>query len=498
MAGFGIERKKRSVGIRSTLVWSIRMNTSASLFLEPLTAALTHAIDHLCPKTKKSVAATATLDELRSRLCSALSEEGTTATQVIDDLVAAVEGGIHDSAGPKFFGWVIGGSLPAALSADWLTSAWDQNAALYACSPAAAVVEEVVGQWLKELLPVAPEASFALVTGAQMAHVTCLAAARHALLRARGIDPEIDGLQSAPAIRILTSSEIHGSIVRAVRLLGMGEKNLMRLAVKEDGTLTPQALETALAKDPSAPTIVILQAGDLNIGAFDDFQTLIPMAHRHDAWVHIDGAFGLWARVSSRFKHLLDGVGAADSWTTDGHKWLNVPYDSGYAFIRNREAHRSSVSHRAVYLTHDTDARDQIDWTPEWSRRGRGFATYAALRQLGKTGVAQLIERTCACAHALVTRIGALPGAEVVWKPTINQGLVRFLHPGSEAQESDHDAFTEIVIARILASGRAFFTGTTWRGRRAMRISVCNWQTSLTDVAEVVEGVADVLREARG
>ena len=479
------------------MVWFSRMNTSTSAFLEPLSAAFAHALDHLCPKTKKSVAATATLDELRSRLCFALPEEGTTATQVITDLVAGVEGGIHDSAGSKFFGWVIGGSLPAALSADWLTSAWDQNAALYACGPAAAVVEEAVGQWLKELLPVGPEASFALVTGTQMAHVTCLAAARHRLLIARGTDPEIDGLQSAPAIRILTSSEMHGSIVRAVRLLGMGEKNLVRLAVKDDGTLIPQALEAAMVEDPSAPTIVILHAGDLNIGAFDDFQELIPMARRHGAWVHVDGAFGLWAGASPRFRHLLDGVDAADSWTTDGHKWLNVPYDSGYAFIRDREAHRSSVSHRAAYLTHDVDARDQIDWTPEWSRRGRGFATYAALRQLGKAGVAQLIERTCTCAHALVTGIGTLPGAEVVWKPTINQGLVRFLHASSEAQESDHDSFTEIVMAKILASGQAFFTGTTWRGRRAMRISVCNWQTSLSGVAEVVDGVANILREAR-
>ena len=468
-----------------------------SPFFEPLAAALHHATDHLCPTTQKRVAATATLEELRGRLCLPLQKEGIDATQVIADLVAGVKDGLHDSAGPKFFGWVVGGSLPAALAADWLTSAWDQNAALYACGPAAAVVEEAAGRWLKELLPVAQEASFALVTGAQMAHVTCLAAARHELLARRGIDPEIEGLQGAPAIRILTSSEKHGSIVRAIRLLGLGERNMVSLGVEQDGTLPPRALQSALEEDPLAPTIVVLQAGDLNIGAFDDFRRLIPIAHRHGAWVHIDGAFGLWAGASPRFKHLLDGAEMAESWTTDGHKWLNVPYDCGYAFIRNREAHRSSVSHRAAYLTHDVGARDQIDWTLEWSRRGRGFATYAALRQLGKAGVAELIDRTCAHAHALVTGIGALPGAEVVWVPTINQGLVRFLHRSAEAEETDHDGFTETVMAEILASGQAFFTGTTWHGRRAMRVSVCNWQSSEEDVAEVISGVAEALRKAR-
>jgi len=469
------------------------MSPLRSPFFDPLSAALHHAAEHLCPSTRNRVAATATLEELRSRLILPLQNKGVDATEVITDLVLGVHGGIHDSAGGKFFGWVIGGSLPAALAADWLTSAWDQNAALYACGPAAAVVEEAAGQWLKELLPVAQNASFALVTGAQMAHVTCLAAARHELLARRGIDPEMEGLHGALPIRILTSSEKHGSIVRAIRLLGLGEKNLVSLDVEEGVTLPAMKLEAALKEDPSTPTIVILQAGDLNIGAFDDFRTLIPIAHQYGAWVHIDGAFGLWAGASPRFMHLLDGAKTADSWTADGHKWLNVPYDCGYAFVRNREAHHRAVSHRAAYLTHDVDARDQIDWTPEWSRRGRGFATYAALRQLGKDGVAELIERSCDHALALVRGIGALPGARVVWTPTINQGLVRFLHPGNQARESDHDSFTNLVIAEILASGQAFFTGTTWRGARAMRISVCNWQTSEDDVAAAIAGVAEAL-----
>ena len=251
----------------------------------------------------------------------------------------------------------------------------------------------------------------------------------------------------------------------------------------------------ALAEEPDRPTIVVLQAGDLNIGAFDDFTRLIPLAHEHGAWVHVDGAFGLWAAASERYRHLLQGAEHADSWTTDGHKWLNVPYDCGYGFVADAEAHRASLAHRASYLIHDADARDQMDWNPEWSRRGRGFATYAALRQLGKAGIADLIDRTCAHALDLVTGIGALPGAEILWKPQINQGLVRFLDPGLTATESDHDRFTNHVIAKILASGEAFFTASTWRGRRVMRVSVCNWQTSSQDVEQVITCVSKILRQ---
>jgi glutamate/tyrosine decarboxylase-like PLP-dependent enzyme len=473
------------------------MDQTRSAFCEPLSAALKHALGHLAPARELSVAATASLESLRAKLCFSLPEAGTDGARVVDELVSGVEGGIINSAGPRFFGWVIGGSLPAALAADWLTSAWDQNAGLYACSPAAAIVEEAAGQWLKGLLHLPATASFALVTGAQMAHVTCLAAARHALLAKQGIDVERDGLSGSPSIRILTSTEKHGTIVRAVRLLGLGEKNLISLQADADGRLPAEILTNALQENSTAPSVVVLQAGDLNIGAFDDFQTLIPIAKKHGAWVHIDGAFGLWAAASARYRHLLAGAGQADSWTTDGHKWLNVPYDCGYAFVADREAHRASLSHRAAYLTHDADARDQMDWTPEYSRRGRGFATYAALRQLGNAGVEALIDRTCGHAHALVTRMGSLQGAEMLWEPQINQGLIRFHDPRNGATDADHDAFTDRIMAAILASGEAFFTGTTWRGRRAMRVSVCNWQTSTEDVERVIKCVARTLEAAK-
>ncbi len=466
-------------------------------FQEPLTAALLHAIRHLSPASTSSVAATATLDALRTRLSRPLGELGVDATVVIDDLVKGVEGGIIDSAGPCFFGWVIGGSLPAALAADWLTSAWDQNAGMYACSPAAAVVEEVAGTWLKDMLHLPEKASFAFVTGCQMAHVTCLLAARHALLARQQWDVEVEGLAGSPPIRILTSTEIHGTTVRAIRLLGLGQKHIVSLPVDPDGRLREETLVEALESSPSQPTILVLQAGDLNMGAFDDFEKLIPIAKKYGAWVHVDGAFGLWCAASARLRHLLNGVEGADSWATDGHKWLNVPYDCGYAFVADPESHRASLSHRAAYLTHAEDARDEIEWNPEWSRRARGFATYAALRQLGRQGVADLIERTCDHAHALVTRIGALEGAEIAWAPQINQGMVRFIDPREGTSPADSDAFTDRIMAEILASGEAFFTGTTWRGRRAMRVSVCNWQTSAKDVDRVVAGVDKVLQAAK-
>ena len=469
------------------------MQKIGSTFQKPLEVAVESALAHLERLDQSAVAATADLQTLRQRLDKPLSNEGVPPEQVVTDLIKDVDGGLLGSAGGRFFGWVVGGSLPAALAADWLVSAWDQNAALYATAPAAAVVEEIAGKWLKEILRLPAHASFALVSGCQMAHTTCLAAARHALLAKRGWDVEERGLYGAPPIRILTSTERHGTFERAVRLLGLGRGQVTQLPADSQGRLHPEALEEAIQKNPAAPAIVLMQAGDVNIGAYDSFDTLIPIAKRHGAWVHIDGAFGLWAAASPRYAHLVKGVAAADSWATDGHKWLNVPYDCGYAFIADPDAHRASMSHRAAYLTHDADARDEMDWNPEWSRRARGFPTYAALRQLGRDGVAALIDRCCEHAHSLVTGLGRLPGADLMWEPVINQGLVRFLDLKPGASAEDHDRRTEEVMAAILATGEAFFGGTTWRGRRAMRVSVCNWQTSQNDVQRVLSAVKKVL-----
>ena len=455
--------------------------------------AFSYALQYLGNLQNMPVAATATYPELKSRLSHPLTDQGLAADKIIDDLIRDSKGGVLGSASGRFFGWVIGGSLPAALAADWITSTWDQNAALYATGPAEAVIEEIVGEWLKELLGLPAGASFGLVTGSQMAHFTCLAAARHDLLAHRGWDVERKGLAGAPEIRILTTDQRHGTIDRAVRMLGLGTDNILDLPCDAFGCLEPRVLEQALARQPDQPTIVLLQAGDLNIGAFDPFQELIPIAHRFGAWVHVDGAFGLWVGASPSRHELLKGVNEADSWVTDGHKWLNVPYDCGYAFVASPDAHHDSMSHRASYFAHAVEARDQIDWNPEWSRRGRGVATYAALRQLGRLGVADLIDRCCLFAHQLVTRIGALPGAEMVWEPRINQGLVRFLDPTPGAGEPDHDRRTEAIIEEILKTGEAFFGGTTWRGKRCMRVSVCNWQTNESDVDRTVAAVKIVL-----
>src|SRR5437660_2455120 len=422
-------------------------------FRKTLDSAFNQAVNHLENLDQTSVAATADLATLRARINQPLASAGVAPEQVIHDLAEDVAGGLLGSAGGRFFGWVIGGALPAAVGADWLTSVWQQNSALYACSPAAAVVEETVGAWLKEILGLPSPASFALVTGCQMAHVTCLAAARHALLRNHGWDGESQGLFGAPPIRILSSTECHGSFERAVRLLGFGHSQVKLLSVDDRGRLIPEALAAELKKDSAAPTLVLLQAGDINIGAYDEFEKLIPIAKRYAAWVHVDGAFGLWAGASPRYRHLTRGIDEADSWATDGHKWLNVPFDSGFAFVADPEAHRASLSIRASYLTHASDARDQVDWNPEWSRRARGFPAYAALRPLGREGVAELVERCCRHAHSLTTRIGALPGAEVLWEPTINQGLVRFLEPETDSllpAEEAHDRRTDEVIAAIL------------------------------------------------
>lgn len=454
-----------------------------------LESTLTHALNYLESLDEISVSATASLSDLRKRLNHPLTDKGMDATRVIDELVDDVKGGLLGTTGGRFFGWVVGGSVPASLAADWLTSTWDQPAALYASGPAIAVIEEICGQWLKELLDLPRQASFALVTGCSMAHVTCLAAARNALLKKHNWDVERKGLTGAPAIRVFSNNQRHGSIARSVRLLGIGNDNVVDLPVNELGHLDSEALRRELTENAGKPTIVLLQAGDINTGVFEPFEKLIPIAREYGAWVHIDGAFGLWAAVSPKYKHLLNGVEQADSWAVDGHKWLNVPYDCGYAFVRDSTAHQAAMSHRASYLTHDAVARDQMDWTPDWSRRGRGVATYAALRQLGKQGVAELIERTCEYAHTLVTRIGGLYGAELIWEPVINQGLVRFLDMKPNATDADHDRRTDRVIEDVQESGEAFFSGTTWHGKRCMRVSVCNWNTNDTDVERAINAV---------
>jgi glutamate/tyrosine decarboxylase-like PLP-dependent enzyme len=454
-----------------------------------------HAARWLEGLETRAVGATASLEELRARLHVPLTQAGVDPAKVVDDLAAATDGGLHGSPGGRFYAWVIGGTLLSAVGADWLTTAWDQNAGMYAVAPAAAVVEEVVGAWLLDLLDLPRDASFALVTGCQMAHVTSFAAARSRVLREAGWNVETDGLFGAPRIRVLANETRHVTIDRALRLLGFGERAVQPIATDARGRVTAKALETAL-RSGSGPTIVTLAAGDLNTGEFDRFRELIPIAKSAGAWVHIDGAFGLIARASAAKRHLLDGVELADSWATDAHKWLNAPFDSGIAIVRDRDAHRSAMTVSASYLAPSDEVRDEVDWNPEFSRRARGFALYAALRELGRDGVADLVDRCCAHCHALVTGIGALERAEALWIPELDQGLVRFLDPRAAASDADHDAYTDRIIAAINATGEAFFGGVTWKGRRAMRVSVVNWRTSERDVARAITAAQRALAAA--
>ena len=462
-------------------------------FYPALTAAMAHSAQYLRTVDERPVGATVSLETLRRRLCKAWNHYSIPAESVVDDLVKDVEGGLNNSVNARFYAWVIGGSLPSALAADWLTSTWDQNAGLYSVSPASAIVEEAVGAWLKDLFHLPLSSSFALVTGCQMAHATCLAAARTWLLKRQGWDVERQGMSGSPRIHVFCGVR-HGSIDRALRLLGLGDQSVTELAVDKVGALDPDALEGALRENEGQPAIVLLQAGDVNTGGFDNFETLIPIARKYGAWAHVDGAFGMWAAASPRFEPLVRGMEQAHSWATDGHKWLNVPYDCGYAFVAEPDAHRASMTYHASYLTQEDVARDPMDWNPEFSRRARGFASYAALRELGRAGVRELVERCYDCAAELVAGLGELEGVTVLSSPMINQGLVSFPDPSGAVSNEWNDE----VIAEIAAEGTSFFSGTaTLAGRRAMRISVSNWQTSHEDVVKTVAGIERVLTRMR-
>jgi glutamate/tyrosine decarboxylase-like PLP-dependent enzyme len=406
------------------------------------------------------------VDELQDSLRVPLPDEPSDPAEVIEQLAHAAEPGLVAMPSGRYFGFVIGGGLPAALAADWLTSAWDQNAGLYVGGPSASIVEQVVREWVCDLLGLPADASIGFVTGTQMGSVTALAAARFRALDREGWDVSRDGLAGAPRVRVIVGDKRHVTIDRALRLLGLGAPEVVR--ADSQGRMDAAALRESLQAG-GGPTIVCAQAGEVNTGAFDPFEEIADLARQHGAWLHVDGAFGLWAAASPRLRHLVRGAERADSWITDAHKWLNVPYDSALVLCADAETHRAAMTISASYLIQD-DARavrDQVDWVPEFSRRARGFAVYAALRSLGRSGLAELVERTCACARRFADGIVELEGVKLLNDVVLNQVLFRF----------ESDERTEDVLRAVQEAGDVWMSGTTWDGRRAIRISVSNWQT---------------------
>jgi len=453
---------------------------------ELLNRTAAHAADFLESLDERAIAQPVEVDELRSRLGGPLPDGPTEPVDVLDGLVQAADEGIVATPSGRFFGFVLGGAIPAALAADWMSSAWDQNAGLYVSGPSASVVEEIAAGWLAELLRLPTGVSSAFVTGTQMAHVTALAAARFEVLRSAGWDVNERGLAGSPPIRVVVGAERHVTVDRALRLLGIGAAQLVVVPADGQGRIRADALP-ALAGEP---TILCAQSGNVNTGAFDPLPQLADAAAKAGAWLHVDGAFGLWAAASPSLRHLVAGVERADSWTTDAHKWLNVPYDSGLAFCAHPDAHRAAMTITASYLIQgEPDGpRDQVDWTPEFSRRARGFPVYAALRSLGRSGVAELVERCCAHARTFAERLVAEPEVEVLNEVVLNQVLVRF---------GDSDQRTQEVGRRVRESGEAWMSGTRWHDLDALRISVSNWQTTDADVSRAVRAILQALEDTR-
>jgi glutamate/tyrosine decarboxylase-like PLP-dependent enzyme len=416
-----------------------------------------------------------------------LRDEPTPAQTVIEELADAVEPALVASTGPRYFGFVTGGALDAATAADVMTAGWDQNAYNALTSPAAAVVEEVVGDWLKDLLGLPAVATFGLATGAQGANTVCLAAARHDVLARAGWDVERLGLAGGPPVRVVANGERHATIDRALRLLGLGGAAVEPVATDSTGAIDLADLRRVLGLQPSGPTIVCLQAGNVNTGAFDDFPTAIKAARDHGAWVHVDGAFGLWAAAAPATARLVAGLGAADSWATDGHKWLNVPYDCGYAFCAHPDSHAAAMSLTAAYLNNPDEGGLRVpgDYVLESSRRARGFATWAALRQLGRAGVVELVERCCSLARRFAAALDTTEGISVENDVVLNQVLVRF----------GNDERTARVIERVQRSGECWMGATRWHGMFLMRISVSSWRTTEADVDRSVASILEAVRQ---
>ena len=418
--------------------------------------------------------------EMHELLDSPVPEHPSDPLAVVDELASDMASGIMAIGSGRWYGFVAGGAVPSSLAADWLVSAWDQNTGLAEPTPATSALEAVTGRWVLELLGLPIHSSFAFVTGCQMAHVTCLAAARHAVYRRAGWDLPEQGLAGAPPLCVVVGGKRHVTITRALRLLGIGASQEVVLPADGEGRMATEQLARAL--DGETPTIVCAQAGEVNTGAFDDLEAIVELAGPAGAWVHVDGAFGLWAAASPTLAHLVTGHERADSWATDGHKWLNVPFDCGIALCAHRDDHEAAMEYAAPYLAVSEShvARDPMGYSPEFSRRARAVPVWAAIRELGREGITALVDRCCAHARAIAEGLAALQGCEVVNDVVLNQVLVRF----------EDDERTLAILGAVQKEGEAWMSPTTWDGRQTIRVSVVGWRTSESDVARTVAAFA--------
>jgi glutamate/tyrosine decarboxylase-like PLP-dependent enzyme len=430
----------------------------------------------------RHVGATATADELRSALGGPLGQTGDTPEAIIDALALAAERGTVATQGPRYHGFVVGGSLPAATAADWLVSTWDQNAGVHVLSPLVAVVEDIAAGWLKDLAGLPADWSTGFVTGCQGANFTALATARHHVLAAAGWDVEAQGLFGAPAIDVIVSDESHYTIFNALRMLGLGAARVRRVPADGQGRMRADGLREALASS-TGPCIVCAQAGNVNSGAFDPIAEIADACQSRGAWLHVDGAFGLWAAASASRKHLVRGIKRADSVATDAHKWLNVPYDCGVVFTAHPASHRGAMSMPAAYIVETAAERDPRDFVPEESRRGRAVPVYAALRSIGRQGLGDLVDRCCDLATRLADHLRADPRLEVMNDVVLNQVLVRVV--GTD----DHDAATRAMVDRLQKDGTCWASGTTWHGMAALRVSISNWSTTASDIDKTAHAI---------
>ena len=449
-----------------------------------LAAVAARITDYHRGLSERPVRARAGVDELRSLLGGPTPDRPAEPAEVIATLADAMDAGGVATAGPRYFGFVTGGALPGTVAADWLATGTDINAAVYVMSPVAAVAEDVALTWITDMLGLPAGVSAGFVTGATMANFTGLAAARHHVLAKAGWDVERDGLQGAPRVHVVVGEERHATVDAALRYLGLGDASAHVVPADEQGRMRADLLLDVLARC-AGPTIVCAQAGNVNTGAVDPIATICELAHAHDAWVHVDGAFGLWAAASTALRPLVAGLGSADSWATDAHKWLNVPYDSGLAFVAHPEAHRAAMRKTAGYFPDERPGeRDSDAFVPESSRRARGFAVWAALRTLGRPGVAELVDRCCALARRFALALDEMPGVQVLNDVVLNQVLVRF---------GDSDEVTHRVIAAAQDEGTCWFGATVWKGMAAARISVSNWSTTEADIDRSVAAIRGLL-----